>query len=92
MYDTEKVIDPPVFSGISFGVPFTRLAKEETGRAQTANVLTLGAVAGITGVVSVDSLRKAVLEAVPAGTQDVNSKALAKGLSLDPAEWRLNEG
>jgi 2-oxoglutarate ferredoxin oxidoreductase subunit gamma len=90
IYDTEKVADPPAFAGPSFGVPFTRLAKEETGRSQTTNVLTLGAVVGITGVVSVESIRRAVLEAVPAGTKEVNSKALLKGLSLDPAEWRVS--
>jgi 2-oxoglutarate ferredoxin oxidoreductase subunit gamma len=89
IYDSEKVGIPPVFAGKSIGMPFTRLAKEETGRAQTANVLTLGAVVGITGLVSVDSLRKAVLEAVPAGTQELNGRALAKGLTLDPAEWQV---
>jgi 2-oxoglutarate ferredoxin oxidoreductase subunit gamma len=89
MYDSEKVTTPPVFPGKSIALPFTRLAKEETGKAQTANVLTLGAVVGITGVVSVDSLRKAVLEAVPAGTQELNSRALEKGLALDPADWQL---
>ena len=56
------------FPGTTIGVPFTRLAKEETGRAQTTNVLALGAVVGITGIVSVESIRKAVIEAVPAGT------------------------
>jgi 2-oxoglutarate ferredoxin oxidoreductase subunit gamma len=89
IYDSERVVTLPGFGGTIFGVPFTRLAKEETGRAQTANVLTLGAVVGITGVVSVESIHKAVFEAVPRGTTEVNGKALAKGLSLNPAEWRV---
>ena len=33
---------PPAFTGTTFGVPFTRLAKEETGRVQTTNVLDPG--------------------------------------------------
>ena len=88
IYDSENVTELPAFEGTSFGVPFARLAVEETGRRQTANILTLGAVAGITGVVSVESLRKAVLGMVPAGTEEVNAKALNRGLGLDPSEWR----
>jgi 2-oxoglutarate ferredoxin oxidoreductase subunit gamma len=88
IYDSDKVATPPVFVGKMVGLPFTRLAKEETGRVQTANVLTLGAVVGITGIVSVESLRKAVSEAVPAGTQELNGRALATGLAIDPAEWQ----
>ena len=88
IYDSENVTEPPLLKGASFGIPFTRLAMEETGRRQTANVLALGAVARITGVVSVDSLRKAVMGMAPAGTEEVNSKALDRGLALDPTEWR----
>ena len=88
IYDSENVTEPPSFSGTSFGIPFTRLAVEETGQRQTANVLALGVVAGITGVVSVGSLRKAVMSMAPAGTEEANSKALDRGLALDPTEWR----
>jgi len=88
VYDSENVAAVPVFKGERFGIPFTRLALEETGRTQTTNILTLGAVAGITGVVSTGSLRKAVLAMVPAGTEEMNTKALARGLALDAVEWR----
>jgi 2-oxoglutarate ferredoxin oxidoreductase subunit gamma len=88
VYDSENVRDLPPFGGHRFGIPFTRLALEETGRVQTANILTLGAVGGITGVVTTRSLRKAVLGMVPAGTEEMNTKALARGLALDAAEWR----
>jgi 2-oxoglutarate ferredoxin oxidoreductase subunit gamma len=88
VYDSENVTSLPAFKGQQFGIPFTRLALEETGRRQTANILTLGAVAGLTGVVTTESLRKAVLVMVPAGTEGMNSKALARGLALDATEWR----
>lgn len=88
VYDSENVTAVPPFNGEQFGIPFTRLALEETGRRQTTNILTLGAVAGITGVVTKEALRKAMLLMVPAGTEEVNSKALARGLALDAAEWR----
>jgi len=86
IYDSEKVTDPPAFSGTSLGMPFVRWAREETGRPQPANVVALGVTVRITGVVSDESLQKAVAETVPAGTVDVNMKALAKGLAVDPAE------
>jgi 2-oxoglutarate ferredoxin oxidoreductase subunit gamma len=88
VYDSENVTAVPPFKGERFGIPFTRLALEETGRTQTANILTLGAVAGITGVVTVESLRKAVLLMVPTGTEEINEKALARGLALNSADWR----
>jgi 2-oxoglutarate ferredoxin oxidoreductase subunit gamma len=88
VYDSENVMAVPRFQGERFGIPFTRLALEETGRTQTTNILTLGAVAGITGVVTTGSLRKAVLAMVPAGTEEMNQKALARGLALDAGEWR----
>jgi len=42
VYDSEYVTAPPSFTGDRFGIPFTRLALEETGRTQTTNILTLG--------------------------------------------------
>ncbi len=88
VYDSENVTAVPPFKGEQFGIPFTRLAAEATGRKQTTNILTLGAVAGITGVVTTEALRKAVLVMVPAGTEEINSKALARGMALDATEWR----
>jgi 2-oxoglutarate ferredoxin oxidoreductase subunit gamma len=86
IYDCEKVTAIPAFAGKTIGVPFARMANEEIGKAQTTNVLTLGAVVGITGIVSVESIQRAVLEEVPAGTQELNSRALARGLAIDRSE------
>jgi 2-oxoglutarate ferredoxin oxidoreductase subunit gamma len=88
VYDSERVSCPPPFKGKVFGIPFGALALAETGREQVANVLTLGAVAGLTGVVSTSSLRKAVLDVVPKDTREINEKALARGLALVAEEWR----
>ncbi len=87
IYDSGLIKEPPAFAGTTVGIPFSRLAKEEIGRVQTANSLALGAVVGLSGIVSVDSLRKAIIEAVPAGTEDINAKALARGLQA-AAEWQ----
>ena len=78
--------------GVAYGVPFTRLASEATGRAQTANILTLGAVVGLTGVVSATSLEQSVLGMVPPGTEDLNLTAMRRGLELSGEEWRRASG
>ena len=88
IYDSEMVPDPPAFPCETFGIPFTQLALEQTGKAQTANILTLGAVVGLTGVVSEGSLEKAVLSLVPKGSEEVNAKAMRFGLGLSAQEWR----
>ncbi|MFH1690329.1 MAG: 2-oxoacid:acceptor oxidoreductase family protein, partial [Candidatus Eisenbacteria bacterium] len=65
----------------AIGIPFTMLALEECGRKLFANVVALGAVVELTGVVQWESLRAAVLERVPKGTESINEKALTLGRS-----------
>ncbi len=62
-----------------YGLPFTRLAREEAGHVMVANVIALGAIAGLTGIVSHDALVKAVLARAPHGTEDKNQKAVEIG-------------
>lgn len=89
IFDSANVAAPPPFAGVALGIPFSRLALEATGRAErTVDVLTLGAVVGITGVVSVGSLREALANAEASDPGGVYDKALVAGLSLGPAEWR----
>jgi 2-oxoglutarate ferredoxin oxidoreductase subunit gamma len=61
-------------------LPFTRIARE-LGRAMAANIVALGALAQLTGAVSLDSLEAAVLARVPKGTEDLNRQALAAGVA-----------
>jgi len=89
IFDSDEMPDPQHVSCPRYGVPFTRLAQEVTGRSQTANILTLGAVVGLTGVVSAASLEQSVLGMVPAGTEEPNLAALHRGLSLQPEEWQV---
>jgi 2-oxoglutarate ferredoxin oxidoreductase subunit gamma len=92
IYDADEVRSPPTFVGRSFGIPFTRIAYETVGDIDAApNVLTLGAVVGITGVVSVESLEKTVMAIIPPGTQEANGRALKLGLALDAEAWRRSQ-
>ena len=59
--------------------PITDLALEATGRRITASITALGLVAGLTGIVSPESLQGAVADRAPAGTEEMNLKALSVG-------------
>lgn len=62
-----------------FGLPFTTLAKEEAGHVMVANVVALGAIAALTGIVSKENLISAVLKRAPRGTEDKNKAAVEIG-------------
>jgi len=75
--DRDKVGRVPLTSAIC--APITRLAEETTGRGIVANVVALGLLAGLTGVVSRPALEKAVAARAPRGTEEMNLAALAAG-------------
>ncbi len=62
-----------------YGLPFTRLAREEAGHVMVANVVALAAIAALTDVVTRESLTEAVLARAPRGTEDKNRKAIEIG-------------
>ncbi len=61
-------------------VPLTRLAEEETGHALSANIVALGVLVGLTGVISQDALRAALASRAPRAALEMNSQALEAGL------------
>ena len=63
----------------AFGLPATDVAHKTFGRDVVANVIMLGYLAGLIGVVSHDSLRKAISESVPPRTVDTNLQAFEEG-------------
>jgi 2-oxoglutarate ferredoxin oxidoreductase subunit gamma len=65
-----------------FCLPLTQKAREEAGIEMVANVIALGAIAELTGVVTKESLEKSLLSRIPKGTEDKNKKALEIGYRL----------
>lgn len=63
----------------SVKAPITRLAKEAVGKEFVANIVALGLMQELTGVVTADAIEKAVLARVPKGTEELNLKALRVG-------------
>jgi 2-oxoglutarate ferredoxin oxidoreductase subunit gamma len=63
-------------------VAATREAKQTLKRDIVANIVMLGALVSATHVVGGEALKKAVLDSVPKGTEDLNLKAMQLGLQL----------
>lgn len=63
-------------------VPIIQTAKNEVGKEIVANIVALGVIVGITGIVTRESLEKAILSRIPRGTEDLNKMALQKGYEI----------
>jgi len=87
LVDADLVKEAPASRVLA--LPFTRIARE-LGRAMAANIVALGALAQLTGAVSLRSLEAAVLARVPKGTEDLNRRALAAGVAAAQAGGRVS--
>ncbi|MDD4600840.1 Pyruvate synthase subunit PorC [bioreactor metagenome] len=76
--DTDLVPNPPQGKKI-ISVPITKLSTEKLGRELFANIIALGLLVKITGVVSLDTIKAAVANRVPPHTVDKNMEALLIG-------------
>ncbi len=63
-------------------LPMVSEARETLKRPMVANIISLGVIAELTGIVTKESLKKAVLKRVPRGTEEVNERALQLGFEL----------
>ena len=80
--DTLFVEDVPGKFGKRVDLPITHTANNVCGKALFANIVALGAVVGLTKCVSKEAITKAVLNRVPKGTEEANTKALEAGMAL----------
>jgi 2-oxoglutarate ferredoxin oxidoreductase subunit gamma len=78
--DSDLVKHAPTSRAV--GLPFTATARDKLKKTMVANVVALGAISQLTGVVSLKALEKALLARVPAGTEALNKKALSLGAKL----------
>jgi 2-oxoglutarate ferredoxin oxidoreductase subunit gamma len=81
VYDSDLVVlqseNGDQAQGIGF--PATRLAEERLGKRITANIVMLGALAVLSGVVSSDAIRKSVESTVKKQFVELNLRALEVG-------------
>jgi 2-oxoglutarate ferredoxin oxidoreductase subunit gamma len=63
---------------VMYGIPSTRIA-EEIGGKIVQNIVMIGFFTAMTDVATFDSMKKAVLDSVPPGTEKLNTKAFESG-------------
>ena len=80
--DSSLVWKIPEVAAKVIALDITRAAKEELGKEMVANIIAMGALVGLTGAVSVEALKAAVLARVPRGTEDLNLQALEIGFKM----------
>ena len=76
--DSELVPNVPAASHI-VSVPITTLAIEKIGKALFANIVALGTITRVSGIVPLDAVKTAVSHRVPPHTVDANMQALMVG-------------
>ena len=63
-------------------IPILHTAKEVVGKSFTANIVAVGAINAALGLFDDESLVEAVRRHIPAGTEEINRKALDAGAAL----------
>ncbi|MBC8208131.1 MAG: 2-oxoacid:acceptor oxidoreductase family protein [Desulfobulbaceae bacterium] len=76
--DSDLVDQVPTSRAVT--IPFTRIARELTGKELVANMVALGAVGLLSGQVSMTGLEAALMKRVPKGTEEMNRQALQAGI------------
>ena len=83
VYDSGQVeVDPGDESVAHCGLPFTQVASDELGKKVVTNIVAVGALVRVSGVLPVDAVRDAVLSRVPARFRELNERAFDLGVKL----------
>lgn len=80
IYDSDMIQQPPPDIEEVFAVAATSLARNQVGLAITANMVMLGALCSVTGIVTQAALEAAITAAVPLGKDAINLKAFELGM------------
>jgi len=82
LVDSSYVNDVPEGDYNIHRLEITKFAEEKIGKRIVANMVALGAIEGLTQVVSEDALINAIKTRVPKGTEETNILAFKHGQSL----------
>ena len=80
--DEDLVIPPEGTALRIFCVPATRTAVNDLGRGIVANMIMLGFLVALTGIVSLEALKESIRTNVPKGTEKLNLAAFSRGVEL----------
>ncbi len=71
------------------GIPATRIA-EELGRKIVLNIVMLGFLTAVTGLINPDAMRDAIMDSVPKGTEELNTLAFNKGYAYGKEKVKIS--
>jgi 2-oxoglutarate ferredoxin oxidoreductase subunit gamma len=80
--DSTNVTEIPETKAEIRRIPFTETAKKAFGEVIYANIIMLGVLAKVTGVVTEQAIERALIESVPKKMVATNLRAFRKGLQL----------
>ena len=79
LIDSTEVTDVPDVECKVYSVPIIDTARDELGKTIVANILSLGIITVLTGIVTKEAIEEAVLARVPEKFRDLNKQALHIG-------------
>ena len=83
LIDSQLVKNLPEAGSLSvYRVPAHQIASQEFGKAIVANMIMLGFLVSLTGIISQEALEKSVSDSVPGETEILNLRALKKGKEI----------
>ena len=82
LVDSDYVTKVPEGKFTVHKVPITTIAEKQAGKSLVANIVALGIITGLTGIVSKKAVESSVLSRVPKGTEELNTKAFNIGIDL----------
>jgi 2-oxoglutarate ferredoxin oxidoreductase subunit gamma len=77
--DSDMIPSPPENVPAAFQIPATSIARNRLNAPVTANMVMLGALCRVTGVVSREAMEKAITQSVPKGKEKINLEAFDLG-------------
>ncbi len=80
LVDSDSVKEIPEGKFTVYKVPIIELARTKVGKVVVANIVALGVMTELMGIVSSESVEEAILTRVPKGTEELNLKAFQLGL------------
>jgi 2-oxoglutarate ferredoxin oxidoreductase subunit gamma len=80
--DTDFVKTNPQGDFAFYSFPITRIAEGKLGRKVVANIVALGVIQRLSGVISENALIQAIRSRVPKGTEELNINAFREGQKL----------
>ena len=80
MVDEEAAGEIPAGDFRTLKLPIIKIARDTVGRVIVANIVALGMITEVAGVVSHDAVESAILARVPKGTEELNLRAFRAGV------------